>query len=447
MTANIIIRKAATLAIVAGAAAAVLAGAFADAGAASKQKEAEKAYQEARKALNEEEYRDAAEQFAEIYKQYSDTRYAAKALYWQAFSQYKLGGKSELKKAQRALEIHLEKYSDTSTREDAIELYYRVLTQLANMGDRNAAEKLAKDTEQTLKPEPRRERDVDMEEKIAALIALQQMRSEKTLPIIEQIMMDKSEENAELREKALFVLSQYESEEAADILIRVAREDPEPEVRKNAVFWLSQTRSDKAAEFLEELLTDSDDPEMQEKVIFALSQIGDDRALAALRRIAVDKTQPVSSRANAIFWLGQSGGLKDITFVKELYGTLEDADLKEKVIFSVAQGSRHGAWLLELVNDPNEPTEVRKQALFWAGQSNAIDVDGLAEVYRKSKDREMREQAIFALSQRPEKKAVKVMIELARQEKDPEMRKQLVFWIGQSGDPDAEEFLLEIINN
>jgi hypothetical protein len=59
----------------------------------------------------------------------------------------------------------------------------------------------------------------------------------------------------------------------------------------------------------------------------------------------------------------------------------------------------------------------------------------------------MREQAIFALSQRPEKKAVKVMIELARAEKDPEMRKQLVFWIGQSGDPAAEDFLLEIIND
>jgi len=418
---------------------AVLAGGFAGAEAASKQKEAEEAYKKARKTLNADEYADAAEQFAEIYDKYADTKYAARALYWQAFSQYKVGGKSDLKKAQRALETHLDKYSGTSTQEDAIELYYRVLGQLAKGGDKEAARKLAEDTD--------RDVDVDIEEKMAALHALINMRSEKALPILEKILTDKSPQNAELREQSLFLLSQTDSDEATDILIEVARNDPDTEVRQNAVFWLSQTDSDKAADFLEQLLTETDDPELQEKVIFALAQIGDARALAALRRIAMDSSQPEGARANAIFWLGQSGGLDDIRFVKELYGELEDEDLKEKVIFSVAQGSRNGDWLLEIVNDPNEPTEVRKQALFWAGQSNAIDAEGLAKVFRSSKDPEMREQAIFALSQRPEKKSIKIMIELAREERNPEMRKQLVFWIGQSGDPAAEEFLLEIINN
>jgi HEAT repeat protein len=451
MKANTTIKKTVALVFIAVLAAAVVAGSFAVADAASKQKEAEKAYKAARKTLNAEEYRDAAKKFAEIYDQYPDTKYAARALYWQAYAQYKLGGKSDLKKAERALETHLDKYSDTSTREDATELYYRVLGQLAEGGDKDAAKKLAEDTDRMIEMETDRDVDVDVhvdvEEKMAALHALINMRSDKALPILEKILTDTSPKNAELREKSLFLLSQYDSEQAADILIRVAREDPEPEVRKNAVFWLSQTHSDKAADFLEELLTETDDPEMQEKVIFALSQIGDARALAALRRIAMDKTQPEDSRANAIFWLGQSGGLDDIRFVKELYGELEDEDLKEKVIFSVAQGSRNGDWLLEIVNDPKEPTEVRKQALFWAGQSNAIDVEGLAKIYKTSKDSEMREQAIFALSQRPESKAIKIMIELARTEKDPEMRKQLVFWIGQSGDPAAEDFLLEIIND
>lgn len=414
--------------------------------AAAKQLEAEKAYHAARRVLNEEDYREAAKQFSVIFDKYPDTKYAARALYWQAYSQYKLGGKSDLKSAQRALEIHQDRYSGTSTQEDAVELYYRVLGLLAKGGDKDAAKKLAERADRELEKEQELEIDVDIEEKLAALHALINMRSEKALPLLEKILSDKRPENAELREQSLFMLSQYESDEAVDILIRVAREDPSPDVRTNAVFWLSQTGSDKAAEFLEQLLTETDNPEVQEKVVFALSQIGDSRALAALRRIAMDESKPEELRANAIFWLGQSGGLDDIRFVKELYGELEDEELKEKVIFSVAQGSRNGDWLLEIVNNPKEPTEVRKQALFWAGQSNAIDVDGLAKVYRSSKDREMREQAIFALSQRPEKRAIKVMIELARAEKDPEMRKQLVFWIGQSGDPAAEDFLLDIIN-
>jgi HEAT repeat protein/predicted negative regulator of RcsB-dependent stress response len=424
-----------------------LAGGFAGAEAANKQKEAESAYKKARKTLNADDYAEAAREFADIYKQYQETKYAARALYWQAYSQYKLGGKSDLKNAERALEVHLDKYSDTGTREDAMELYYRVLGQLAKGGDKDAAQKLAEDTGRQLDMVDDVDVDVDVDEKMAALHALINMRSEKALPILEKILTDPNPKNAELREQSLFLVSQLDSDKATDILIEVARNDPSPEVRQNAVFWLSQTHSDKAADFLEELLVESDDPEIQEKVVFALSQIGDARALATLRRIAMDRTKSEELRANAIFWLGQSGGLDDILFVKELYGKLEDAELKEKVIFSVAQGSRNGDWLLEIVNDPKEPAEVRKQALFWAGQSNAIDAEGLAKVFRTSKDPEMREQAIFALSQRPEKKAIKIMIELAREEKNPRMRKQLVFWIGQSGDPDAEEFLLEIIND
>jgi HEAT repeat protein len=194
------------------------------------------------------------------------------------------------------------------------------------------------------------------------------------------------------------------------------------------------------------LLQESDDPDTQEKAIFSLSQIGDERALAALRKIATDKTKSEDIRANAIFWLGQAGGLNEVGFLKDLYGQLEENELKEKVIFSVSQTSLNGKWLLDIVNDEKEPTEVRKQALFWAGQSGAIDAQGLAKIYKASKDAELREQAVFALSQRSGSEAVKVMIDLARAETDPELRKYLVFWIGQSGHPDAEKFLLEIIN-
>ena len=102
---------------------------------------------------------------------------------------------------------------------------------------------------------------------------------------------------------------------------------------------------------------------------------------------------------------------------------------------------------MEIVTDESEDTEIRKQALFWAGQSDAIDPDGIVKVYKSTKDRELREQAVFALSQRSEKAAIKAMIELARTEKDRELRKNLLFWIGQSDSQEAEDYLLEVINN
>jgi len=273
------------------------------------------------------------------------------------------------------------------------------------------------------------------------------MKSEKALPILEKLLADPNPKNAELREQSLFLISQYDSDEAVEILMRVAREDPDPDVRQNAIFWLSQVDSDKAGEFLEQLLIESDDPEIMEKAIFALSQIGDERAMQALKSIALDKSRPDEVRSQAIFWLGQSGGLDDVEFLKDLYGQIDDGELKEAVIFSVSQHSRNGDWLLDIIHDEKEASEVRAQALFWAGQTDAIDPEGIAKLYRTSEDPELREQAIFALSQRGGKKTIKLLIELARAEKDPEMRRQLVFWIGQSNDPAAEEFLLEIIND
>ena len=176
--------------------------------AASDTKDAERAYKEARRALNNDEYRRAAGQFAEIYEQYSETKYAARALYWQAYSLYKVGGKSDLKNAEMALEVHLDRYSDTSTREDATELYYRVLGQLASKGDKEAAEKLAKDTDSDIDVDA--DTDADLEAKLAALHALVNMRSEKALPMLEKLLSDPDPRKSELREQSLFLLSQYE---------------------------------------------------------------------------------------------------------------------------------------------------------------------------------------------------------------------------------------------
>jgi HEAT repeat protein len=449
MTPRLFTRKISVLAVAAFVLAAFVAGTCLDAYAAD-ERDAKSAYRSARKALNADEYREAAEQFKAVYEKYPDSRYAAASMYWQAFALYRMDKKSSYREARRVLEQHLDKYSGTDTREDAIELYYSVLGKLAKMGDEEAAERLAEETEKQWEVDVEVDIDEhDIEEKIAAIHALINMRSGKALPILEKLLTDHDPAKAELREKALFLLSQYDSDEAADILIRVAREDPDPDVKKNAVFWLSQTHTEKAGEFLEELLTESDDPEMQEKAIFALSQIGDDRAMAALQGIAMDKSQSDHIRANAIFWLGQSGGRRQVEFLKDLYGELDNHELKEKVIFSVSQNDsrKGGEWLLTIVNDESEPTEVRKQALFWAGQTHALDVEGIAKVYKTARDRELREQAIFALSQRQDKEAVELMIDLARKEKDPELRKKLVFWIGQSGHPAAEEFLLEIIND
>ena len=105
-----------------------------------------------------------------------------------------------------------------------------------------------------------------------------------------------------------------------------------------------------------------------------------------------------------------------------------------------------GKWLLDIAMGEGETIETRKQALFWAGQSKNLDIGDLDALYAKMKDREMKEQVIFVLSQRRGDEAVDKLISIAKNEPDRELRKKAIFWLGQSRDPRIQQFLLDLIN-
>jgi len=60
-------------------------------------------------------------------------------------------------------------------------------------------------------------------------------------------------------------------------------------------------------------------------------------------------------------------------------------------------------------------------------------------------DREVREQVVFALSQRPRAEGIPALIKVARSNRDPGIRKKALFWLGQSNDPRALELFEELL--
>src|SRR5690606_20908391 len=108
--------------------------------------------------------------------------------------------------------------------------------------------------------------------------------------------------------------------------------------------------------------------------------------------------------------------------------------------FSLSQagGAANQRWLMELALGDGEPLELRKKALFWAGQGE-MPVGELSALYDRLTSREMKEQVIFVLSQRGETEAVDRLIQIARAERDPELRGKAVFWLSQSDDPRVAE--------
>jgi HEAT repeat protein len=157
---------------------------------------------------------------------------------------------------------------------------------------------------------------------------------------------------------------------------------------------------------------------------------------------------PPELREKAIFWLGQHQAPENHVFLRELYTSLESTELKERVLFAVAQNHapENGAWLMERAIDQSESIELRKRALFWAGQAGDLDVAQLDRLYSTMDDEEMRAQVIFVASQRNNPAAVDLLMRIAENDPNEELQSKAVFWLGQTGDPRVPEFLLKLIN-
>lgn len=90
-------------------------------------------------------------------------------------------------------------------------------------------------------------------------------------------------------------------------LLRIARESAIPSrTRKDAVFWLGQMAGDKVTSSLAQLATeDTVDRDIRKSAVFALSQRPHDEGVPALIHVARTNRDP-AVRKQALFWLGQS---------------------------------------------------------------------------------------------------------------------------------------------
>ena len=103
--------------------------------------------------------------------------------------------------------------------------------------------------------------------------------------------------------------------------------------------------------------------------------------------------------------------------------------------------------LMKLARDEGKARETRQQAVFWlsqaAGDAATAGLDTL--VGEAALDRDVREHAVFALSQRPRDEGVPVLLRIARTNRDPEIRRKAIFWLGQSQDPRALALFEELL--
>lgn len=427
---------------------------------------ADSLYRVAREALNKSRYRDALEAFRELERKYPESGYVADGLYWQAFALYRLGGRGNLQRATAKLDEQQSRFPAAATRGDAETLSVRITSELARLGDMSASEDLVRMTAPVVAPMPpmgvpRSPRvpkaprampgmgdddcGEDADVKVMALQGLMRNNSERAIPIIEKVMAKRDSGSACLRRHALFVLATSNDPAASKLLLQAVG-DPDEEVRQQAVFWLARSDDPRAVPVLDSVLRATSDEDVQQAALFALSTKKDPEARRLLRSYVTKPGLSPELTQAALFQVARDPETTPAE-LKQFYVNARTTEMKQAILVAMmTRRDRDTQWLMQIATNKNEESELRQQALVTLVQSDAPTADLLKLFDSLPGDDEMQGMMVMLMARRPNDPAITDrLINIAKTSKDKELRQQAVFWLSQSKDPRATKLLEEML--
>src|SRR5215471_2236715 len=315
-------------------------------------------YSSAKDALDNNNYDKAIAGFDQVIRMKG--RRADAALYWKAYALDKAGRHAE---AQAAIEQLKKEYPQSSW--------------LHNAKSAGLEPKAGPGVEP---------RDDNEEEKEYALQACINMPPERCVPILEKVLQGNS--SLKLKKRALFVLTQVDSDKAGQLLLAVAKGSMNPELQKEAIRMLavSGPRNGKA---LKEIYLSATDFEVKKSVLRSFIINGDKEDLMDIIR----QEKSPELRREGIRQLGPMGAHAEI---RQLYKETTDMETKETLLQAMGvAGDAQG--LIEIAKTETNP-DVRARAIRNVGVFGGDGAtDALASIYKSSTDVETKKQVIRAL--------------------------------------------------
>lgn len=145
-------------------------------------------------------------------------------------------------------------------------------------------------------------------------------------------------------------------------------------------------------------------------------------------------------------------GLIDAAEVREVMlsiaGNARSRDLEDAIVCAIlTEGFDEFDRLLAIARDADRPSDVRESAIFWLGQeASAVSTEGLEQIVDDDDvELELREQAIFSLSQRGVDDAFEPLKRVALESRHPQLRENALFWLAQFDDPRVVDLIEEIL--
>jgi len=173
-----------------------------------------------------------------------------------------------------------------------------------------------------------------------------------------------------VRETALYATALHKSPAATERLYQLAAET-DADLSDEAVFWLGEARGEEGFQALDDLLDELPAGDTRRQINFALAQNGTPEAFDRLVEISRSDSD-AEQRGNAMFWLAEEFPDKAATILLESLADESNEATLEQAVFAIAQlpESQGTGILLELAQDPSQPRNVRRQALFWLANSD-----------------------------------------------------------------------------
>jgi tetratricopeptide (TPR) repeat protein len=226
--------------------------------------------------------------------------------------------------------------------------------------------------------------------------------------------------------------------------------DPEVALQQEIMRAVFQNNPERAIEIATDRLKNNPSDPLVLSSLYLVAESRSAQALPMLLTIVKNAKNNARARKDAIFWISQSRGDREMV-VDTLVGLLPSLtdDEAESVSFALGQVRNERATnaLATLARDRSKSQKIRDSALFWIGESRTPNrVSLLQDIYKSSMDNpKMRQQVTFALSQTRDPQATPVLGSIASTDPDIEVRKQAVFWLGQVRSPEAQRALENLL--
>ncbi len=403
---------------------------------------ADSAYRAAYALFARQEYRGAADRFADVRAKYPATRYFCDAAYYEAFARYRLGTPGDLRSAYRVLDGLGAKCGDASRREDVPELQARIDGALARLGDADASDRVRRLASTGQRVCDREERNV----KIQALSALAQMDPEGARAILDRVLATRDECSAPVRREALAIVARTGGAAAIATLARAARNDADYQTQAAALEALGRVDTDAAYAVIDEVLRGSNDERVQSSAARWLAGTDSPRAQALARSFVERRDVSERLRSSVISSFG-SRGSASLDYWRALYGKVESETLRRAIVGAVNRTDDAGTqFLLSIARNTSEPSSVRQYAISRVQQTAPI-----AELYRlleSADSRSVRMSIVSGLGSRKEPETTDRLIDIAKRGTDPEVRAAAIRLLGQPArrdDPKVRQALADIL--